>query len=161
VATSIRFSSAVLKSHTQQYISTDTSCMCLRPLGRATTNSTSLQQAEVRSWGVLSVKSAESVLVGFGCEVEEFSARGFWVCSSPELSRFLISVRFRKWDWVKYYDMNKGRTIVATMYVSILSTVLKHTLILRRTIQSFLYTYIGLHAQYGKFLSDFYQTWIS
>lgn len=97
--------------------------------------------------------------MGFGCEVEEFSSRGFWVCSSTELSRFLIqiSVMFRKWDWVKYYDMNRGRTIAATMYVLILSTMLKQFSILRKTIQSFLHTHTGLHAQYGMFFSDFYQ----
>ena len=83
------------------------------------------------------------VLVGFGCEVEGFSARGFWVRLSAELSRFLIQIsfRFRKWDWVKYYDMSRGRTTLATMYVLILSTTLKHFPLLRRTTESFLYTH--------------------
>ena len=70
-------------------------CMFLCPLGRLTTNSSSLQQVEERTWGILSIKSSEWVLVGFGCEVERFSARGFWVRLSPEISRFLIQISFR------------------------------------------------------------------
>ena len=151
-------------SHTRNSKSTPTlrECMFLRPLGRSSTNSSSLQQVEERTWVVFSVKSAESLLVRFECLVEGFSARGFWVRSSRELSRFLIQIsfRFRKWDWVKHYDMNRGRTTHATMHVLILSTSFKHFPILRRTTESFLYIYKCLHAQYGMFVPDFHQTWI-
>ena len=141
-------------SHTRNSKSTPTlrEGMCLRPLGRPTTNSSSLQRLEERTCGFFSVKSAESVLVGLECLVEGFSARGFWVRLSPELSRFLIQIsfRFRKWDWVKYYDMSRDRTTHATMYVLILSTSLNIFSFLEELSNHlYIYIYIKILIEFG------------
>ena len=91
-------------SHIRNSKSTPTLSECVSSSSGKTNNKLKQSAASrITHLRVLSVKSAESLLVGFGCEVEGFSARAFWVRSSAELSRFLIkiSIRFRKWDWVK------------------------------------------------------------